>query len=37
MINENNFEIVEFLDIEHTDESRIEAKEQAAFLGPWGI
>lgn len=36
MENEN-FDIVEFLNIEHTDESRIEATEHAAFSIPWSM
>jgi hypothetical protein len=36
MENEN-FDIVDFLEIEHTDESRSEASAHAAFFIPWSM
>ncbi len=35
METQNNDDIVEFLDIQHTDESRDDAKMRAALIIPW--
>lgn len=33
----NDIDVVEFLDIEHTDEAREQAQDRAALIGPWSL